>query len=433
MEQKTIGKFITALRKANGMTQKELAEQLNVSDKTISRWERDDGSPDLSVIPVIAEIFGVTCDELLRGERKSAAERTSEHVDETTPRGEKQRQRILKLSLSKYCSRSFVSIGISVVGLIAAMICNLGFNRGYIGFFVGTIFYVASVVCQAIFINSALLSVSDDSISSEETSNFRATVIGVAKHSFTVTAILLGATLPILLFPSDTYMGLEGVSWLLSGLIFGGLAWLSCSIVWFFLQAHLLKKEICILEEEKERIYWKNHKLKRTCAISLAVLYAVTLIAQFCVNEVVGPWGLAHRTEFHDYESFVEFMEQDISYGYNEGSSNESWAVAEPLEAPTYYDENGNEITEEEALREEVRIPDGSQEGKVVCTFIHRNHAVMSWGPSDSADGLPMMVVTQQDYQAAQSMLDMINIRFLVLYAAETVVILLIYRKKRAQ
>lgn len=79
MEKKTIGSFITALRKANGMTQKDLAEKLNVSDKTISRWERDDGTPDLSVIPVIAEIFGVTCDELLRGERYSPAERIREN------------------------------------------------------------------------------------------------------------------------------------------------------------------------------------------------------------------------------------------------------------------------------------------------------------------------------------------------------------------
>ena len=61
MEKKTIGSLIAALRKANGMTQKELAEKLNVSDKTISRWERDDGAPDLSAIPVIAEIFGITC------------------------------------------------------------------------------------------------------------------------------------------------------------------------------------------------------------------------------------------------------------------------------------------------------------------------------------------------------------------------------------
>lgn len=40
MEKKTIGGFIAALRKVNGMTQKDLAERLNVSDKTVSRWER---------------------------------------------------------------------------------------------------------------------------------------------------------------------------------------------------------------------------------------------------------------------------------------------------------------------------------------------------------------------------------------------------------
>ena len=101
MEKKTIGGFIAALRKANGMTQKDLAERLNVSDKTVSRWERDDGAPDLAAIPAIAEIFGVTCDELLRGERKSPEERTVvSEENETTPKGEKQRQRLLKSTLS---------------------------------------------------------------------------------------------------------------------------------------------------------------------------------------------------------------------------------------------------------------------------------------------------------------------------------------------
>lgn len=101
MEKKTIGGFIAALRKANGMTQKDLAERLNVSDKTVSRWERDDGAPDLAVIPVIAEIFNVTCDELLRGERKSPTERAeTTEESESTPKAEKQRQRLLKSTLS---------------------------------------------------------------------------------------------------------------------------------------------------------------------------------------------------------------------------------------------------------------------------------------------------------------------------------------------
>lgn len=65
MEKKTIGQFLSALRKAGGMTQKELAEKLHVSNKAVSRWERDECAPDLSLIPVIADIFGVTSDELL--------------------------------------------------------------------------------------------------------------------------------------------------------------------------------------------------------------------------------------------------------------------------------------------------------------------------------------------------------------------------------
>ena len=157
MEKKTIGSFITALRKANGMTQKDLAEKLNVSDKTISRWERDDGTPDLSVIPVIAEIFGVTCDELLRGERYSPAERIRENDgNELTAKGEKQRQRLLKSTLSRYRAQTYIAIGISIVGVIVAIICNLMFSNDILCYMIGAIFLIISVICQAIFLTHAL-------------------------------------------------------------------------------------------------------------------------------------------------------------------------------------------------------------------------------------------------------------------------------------
>lgn len=71
MAKNSIGQFIAALRKANGMTQRNVADRLNVSNKAVSRWERDECAPDLSVIPALAEMFGVTCDELLKGERNS--------------------------------------------------------------------------------------------------------------------------------------------------------------------------------------------------------------------------------------------------------------------------------------------------------------------------------------------------------------------------
>ena len=71
MTNKSIGSFLQELRKEKGITQKELADFLNVSDKTVSHWECDKYSPDISVIPLLAEFFGVTCDEILRGERKA--------------------------------------------------------------------------------------------------------------------------------------------------------------------------------------------------------------------------------------------------------------------------------------------------------------------------------------------------------------------------
>ena len=59
---------ITELRKKNGMTQSELAEFLNYSDKSVSKWERGDGIPDVVVLQKIAELFGVTLNDLIKGE-----------------------------------------------------------------------------------------------------------------------------------------------------------------------------------------------------------------------------------------------------------------------------------------------------------------------------------------------------------------------------
>ena len=70
MEKKTLGAFIALLRKEKGLTQRQLAELLNVSDKTVSHWERDETSPDISLLPLLAQSLGVTVDELLSSEKK---------------------------------------------------------------------------------------------------------------------------------------------------------------------------------------------------------------------------------------------------------------------------------------------------------------------------------------------------------------------------
>lgn len=120
MEKKTLGNFIAALRRANGLTQRELAEKLNVSDKAVSRWERDETLPDLSLIPALADVFGVTADEILRGERQNPETSAAP----TSDKGEKLRKRLLAKKKNTFKILSAISIGVSVLGLLTA-ICIL--------------------------------------------------------------------------------------------------------------------------------------------------------------------------------------------------------------------------------------------------------------------------------------------------------------------
>ena len=71
MSSKSMGETISTLRKEMGLTQKELADQLNITDKAVSKWERDAACPDTQLIPKLAEIFGVSIEELMNA--KSAA------------------------------------------------------------------------------------------------------------------------------------------------------------------------------------------------------------------------------------------------------------------------------------------------------------------------------------------------------------------------
>lgn len=70
MNPKIFGAIITALRKKSGMTQAMLARKLLVSDKAVSKWETGLGYPEITLLPKIAEVFGVTVDYLITGERR---------------------------------------------------------------------------------------------------------------------------------------------------------------------------------------------------------------------------------------------------------------------------------------------------------------------------------------------------------------------------
>lgn len=64
--KKTLGTMIAELRKQHGMTQLELAEKMGVTDKAVSKWERDLSCPDINSLPKLAEILDVSVEELMQ-------------------------------------------------------------------------------------------------------------------------------------------------------------------------------------------------------------------------------------------------------------------------------------------------------------------------------------------------------------------------------
>ena len=69
MDYDKIGKFIAASRKEKELTQNELAEKLNITDRAVSRWERGKGCPDISLLEDLSKILDVSIIELLKGEK----------------------------------------------------------------------------------------------------------------------------------------------------------------------------------------------------------------------------------------------------------------------------------------------------------------------------------------------------------------------------
>lgn len=102
MDNQKFGRFIRDLRKKANMTQKELGEKLNVTDKAVSKWERGLGFPDITIINLLAETFGITASEVLNAEigKKDTIDvekAVKEAVEKVTKEKEKKENRKRKL------------------------------------------------------------------------------------------------------------------------------------------------------------------------------------------------------------------------------------------------------------------------------------------------------------------------------------------------
>ncbi len=81
MSNKSIGEMISSLRKEKRMTQNDLAEKMNVTDKAVSKWERNLSCPDVNSIPKLADILGTTVEELLNAQSKKENNKIDEIIN----------------------------------------------------------------------------------------------------------------------------------------------------------------------------------------------------------------------------------------------------------------------------------------------------------------------------------------------------------------
>ena len=201
MEKKTIGKFISVLRKANGMTQQELADKLMVSDKTVSKWERDERMPDISLLPAIAEIFGITTDELLRGERKNperADYNTEESEAKQKAKSDKQIKNMFDKKKRRYNSLTWLSIAITLVGLMVGFVLA-EFTYWVLAVPVTCIFVVVAQICQLIFATNAIIATDEEYGCPEMIGKYNGRVVAVAAW-FTIVNLSVSTGLMMLFF-----------------------------------------------------------------------------------------------------------------------------------------------------------------------------------------------------------------------------------------
>lgn len=399
MEKKTIGSFIAALRRASGMTQRELAEKLYVSDKTVSRWECDESTPELSLIPVIADIFGVTADELLRGERKSpdSANLPLEFGNtEVSNKGEKSFKILLRKRLEIFKMQSWISIGLAFLGLFIALICNFGFLRAIIGFCIGSCFVLASVICQICFINLKYFR-NDDEMFFELVSDFNYSVYKISRKVFLVILTVFCFILPFLI--EYAYVGLSSESWLLIGICFSAVLTLFSVI---FSETFIFKKLVKsgIIAPANTDIEICNKKitfLKKRSPICIGIAAALCVVIGIVVNL---PHFIAKPIIFDNYESFKNYIEMPINYYEYENGD----VVVEHFPV---FDANVSEeipddkfIDDDYAYYDEIEITD--ENGNVLCSFRHKNRNVARFTLSDSHDRLPIKVYTYEAWNNAQ-------------------------------
>ncbi len=142
MDQVKIGSFLKELRKEKNLTQEKLAEQLSVSNRTVSRWETGSNMPDIGMLVGIADFFGVSIPEIINGERKS--ENMNQETRETAVAMAEYSRKEVKNGKQKVIGILLSTFGLFII-ISALMMFPNESSWGSIYAILGSIFLVTGV------------------------------------------------------------------------------------------------------------------------------------------------------------------------------------------------------------------------------------------------------------------------------------------------
>lgn len=126
MNENTIGQFIAQMRKEKNITQKELARQLHITDKAVSKWERGLSCPDITLLTSIADILGVTTSELLNGARAEAVSPANQNTDSPIDKALFYAERTSKKKMADFLNITAAAFSASLLLAIAVcIICDM--------------------------------------------------------------------------------------------------------------------------------------------------------------------------------------------------------------------------------------------------------------------------------------------------------------------
>lgn len=148
MDQIQIGKFIAAMRKRQGLTQRQLADALAISDKTVSKWECGKGLPEVSLMLPLCGALGITVNDLLSGELVSETDyqkKAEDHMMELMRENEENKKRLL---LSVICGVITIIAVCALVSLAAYVPVPTAVRIGFVVLAVATAVAGIAAACM---------------------------------------------------------------------------------------------------------------------------------------------------------------------------------------------------------------------------------------------------------------------------------------------